>query len=183
MCEITSIVLFGLTGEGKSTISNMLIQGDIHDEAIRSTAVGVSLNVQCSVNDRFIVYDTIGIGEPSDGTVPHIKAARHGGSKKNSDTLKNFGDYPIIPLSNLKYEGIVLEVLNADQKTANKVAQVIEIIPQKNDLKVEPLGLLWMFTCVNTLREGAIVGKAAYKGIKAAAVYTLNKSENNGTGS
>ncbi|CAG8654121.1 11531_t:CDS:2 [Funneliformis caledonium] len=251
MSERTSIILFGLTGEGKSTISNMLIQGDIHYESnafeVNDTAAGVSLNVNCSFNERFIVYDTIGLGEPSYGTVPHRNAVREirnyfsvcgvplnyiayvkkkgritdkdremfkilkdiftGGEKnviiiitdgnqawveKNSEKLKNFGDYPIIP-------GIVLEVLSSNQKTENKVVQIIEIIPvvgssyqlissgvyytmgksnlAKERLKNGAIGVVIDVTCVGALREGAIVGKAAYKGIKAAAVYTFNKSD------
>ncbi|CAI2168851.1 3132_t:CDS:2, partial [Funneliformis geosporum] len=48
MNEKTSITLFGLTGHGKSSIANMLIK----------------------------VYDTVGVGEPSTGTVPYKEAVK-----------------------------------------------------------------------------------------------------------
>ncbi|CAI2193547.1 6914_t:CDS:2, partial [Funneliformis geosporum] len=80
MSEQHSILLFGLTGHGKSSIANMLIQGDIHHDVnkfvINNAAVGESFQIECSINDEFIVYDTVGIGEPETGKVPHKKAVK-----------------------------------------------------------------------------------------------------------
>lgn len=80
MDGLKSLVLFGLTGQGKSSIANMLIQGDIYQEKntfmINDSAVGASVQIECSINDEFEVYDTIGIGETRFGSVPHKKAVR-----------------------------------------------------------------------------------------------------------
>ncbi|CAI2170818.1 8164_t:CDS:2 [Funneliformis geosporum] len=80
MSEKIRIVLFGLTGQGKSSIANMLIQGDIYHEgnvfAINDGAVGASSKILSSMNDKFIVYDTIGVGETISGNVPHKKAVK-----------------------------------------------------------------------------------------------------------
>ncbi len=78
--EQTSVVLFGTTGQGKSSIANMLIQGDIYQEKnafiINDSAVGASVQIACSVNSEFKVYDTIGVGETCFGSVPHKKAIK-----------------------------------------------------------------------------------------------------------
>ncbi len=80
MNEQKTLVLFGPTGQGKSSIANMLIQGDIYQEknafVINDSAVGASVQIECSVNDEFEVYDTIGIGETRFGSVPHKKAVK-----------------------------------------------------------------------------------------------------------
>src|SRR5688572_30658801 len=80
MDGLKSLVLFGLTGQGKSSIANMLIQGDIYQEkntfVINDSAVGASVQIECSINNEFEVYDTIGIGETRFGSVPHKKAVK-----------------------------------------------------------------------------------------------------------
>ncbi|CAI2166214.1 10602_t:CDS:1 [Funneliformis geosporum] len=81
MNEKTSIILFGLTRQGKSSIANMLIQGDIYHKKdnsfkINNTVIGESLQTQLCETDKFIVYDTIGVGEPSTGAVPHKEAVK-----------------------------------------------------------------------------------------------------------
>ncbi|CAG8581322.1 13636_t:CDS:2 [Funneliformis caledonium] len=80
MSKRISMVLFGLTGQGKSSIANMLIQGDIFQKGnvfeINDSAVGATITVNFSSNEEFIVYDTIGVGETSYGSVPHRKAVR-----------------------------------------------------------------------------------------------------------
>ncbi|KAF0463224.1 GTP-binding protein [Gigaspora margarita] len=74
-----SIVLFGRAGEGKSTLANMLIQDDIGPDnifPIGDSAVGETSEVVYAFNDDFEVYDTIGLCESSDGTIPHKKAIK-----------------------------------------------------------------------------------------------------------
>ncbi|CAI2164859.1 14657_t:CDS:1 [Funneliformis geosporum] len=83
MSERTGMILFGLTGQGKSSIANMLIQGDVYREVtafkVNEGTAGVTINSR--VNDKFIVYDLIGIDEIVEGSVPHkkiIEKIRHG---------------------------------------------------------------------------------------------------------
>ncbi|CAG8581337.1 13637_t:CDS:1 [Funneliformis caledonium] len=80
MSEQISVVLFGLTGQGKSSIANMLIQGDIrHKEnkfVVNDDAIGASAQIKCNANDAFIVHDTIGVGETNCGSVPHKEAVK-----------------------------------------------------------------------------------------------------------
>jgi len=93
MSEKTSIILFGPTGQGKSSIANMLIQGDIsHKEnkfVVNYGVVGASVSIQCNdtmdnvssyierkTNDEFIVYDTIRVGEACSGKVSHKKTVK-----------------------------------------------------------------------------------------------------------
>ncbi|CAI2184813.1 8919_t:CDS:2, partial [Funneliformis geosporum] len=102
--QIISVVLYGLFGQGKSSIANMFIQGEIRQNdnmfEINDGVVGASATINFSKNDDFMVYDTIGVGETVYGKVPHKEAVR---DKKLfyylSETLtKNFGEYPIIPI-------------------------------------------------------------------------------------
>ncbi|CAG8497125.1 1752_t:CDS:1, partial [Scutellospora calospora] len=88
-----SIVFFGRTGEGKSTLANMLIQEDLCFECsknifpISDNAVGETSEVKYSKNDAFEIYDTIGLCETSKGTISHkqaIKKIRYFFSKTKS---------------------------------------------------------------------------------------------------
>ncbi|CAI2169209.1 7234_t:CDS:2 [Funneliformis geosporum] len=80
MSEQISMVLFGLTGQGKSSIANMMVQGDIRHKdnkfVVNDDAVGASATIQCNSNDKFIVHDTIGVGETKSGSVPHKEAVK-----------------------------------------------------------------------------------------------------------
>ncbi|CAI2193545.1 6913_t:CDS:2 [Funneliformis geosporum] len=80
MNEKKSIILFGLTGQGKSSIANMMIQGDIYHEGnvfeINDGAVGANISIQRSDNDKFIVYDTIRLGEACSGNFSHKEAVK-----------------------------------------------------------------------------------------------------------
>ncbi|CAI2164861.1 14658_t:CDS:1 [Funneliformis geosporum] len=292
MSERNRIVLFGLAGQGKSSIANMLIQGDIHHEVngnegnlnkfkINDGAVGASVEIICGVNNEFEVYDTIGVGETDAGSVPHKKAVvkirdyftrcevqlnyiayvkKQGrfteedrkmfnlfkkifeGSDKNFiiiitnsgqrwvdrnlNTIKeNFGDYPIIPvdfpwseedsdgavfqrgirakslqiladrLSNLPYEGIILQVLGSFQVIENNVAQVIDIVPvagsayqlissgvyyrlgKTNVAKQRAIngitGAAMDIACVGVLRVGVSAGKVVGKSVGKVVARTV----------
>ncbi|CAG8500806.1 3566_t:CDS:1 [Funneliformis caledonium] len=108
MSERTRIVLFGLAGQGKSSIANMLIQGDIYDEVkdhegnfqrrnafkINDGAVGASVDLVCGANDVFEVYDTIGVGETVSGSVPHNKAV---------NAIRNYFTICQVPLNYIAY--------------------------------------------------------------------------------
>ncbi|CAI2182565.1 11741_t:CDS:1 [Funneliformis geosporum] len=121
MSEQNSVVLFGLTGTGKSTISNMLIQGDIHDEKnafkVNDAAVGVSFNINCSSNEKFIVYDTIGVGEPFDGTVPHQKAVNE---------LRNYFSTCQVPLNYIAYVKKKGRITDDDHKQFKILKEIFE---------------------------------------------------------
>ncbi|GBB99322.1 hypothetical protein RclHR1_03490004 [Rhizophagus clarus] len=77
--ERINVVFFGLTGHGKSSIANMLIQGDIHQDnafKVNNGAKGETINIHSGVNEIFQVFDTIGLGESSSGSVPHKEAIK-----------------------------------------------------------------------------------------------------------
>lgn len=77
--ERINVVFFGLTGHGKSSIANMLIQGDIHQDnafKVNNGAKGETINIHSGVNEIFQVFDTIGLGESSSGSVPHNEAIK-----------------------------------------------------------------------------------------------------------
>src|SRR5881398_2001772 len=82
MDELASVVFFGRTGEGKSTLANMLIQNDLFSEnsdnlfPIGNSAVGETFDIVCSQNEIFEVYDTIGLCESSEGNISHKKAIK-----------------------------------------------------------------------------------------------------------
>src|SRR4051812_34406863 len=99
MSEQTSIILFGLTGHGKSSIANMLIQGDIYHNRDNSFKIndkvgGASVQLQGCTNDKFIVYDTIGVAETSVGNVPHKKAVK---------TIRNYFSICETPLNYIAF--------------------------------------------------------------------------------
>ncbi|CAI2180852.1 6436_t:CDS:2 [Funneliformis geosporum] len=133
MSEQNSVVLFGLTGTGKSTISNMLIQGDIHDEKnafkVNDAAVGVSFNINCSSNEKFIVYDTIGVGEPFDGTVPHQKAVNE---------LRNYFSTCQVPLNYIAYVKKKGRITDDDHKQFKILKEIFE-----GDYPIIPVDFPW----------------------------------------
>ncbi|CAG8660730.1 5533_t:CDS:1 [Funneliformis caledonium] len=99
MSEKISIVLFGLTGQGKSSIANMLIQGDIYHNKdnsfkINNKVEGASFQIQYFMNNEFIVYDTIGVGEPDTGSVPHTEAV---------EKLRNYFSTCEVPLNYIAF--------------------------------------------------------------------------------
>ncbi|CAG8586973.1 1488_t:CDS:2 [Funneliformis mosseae] len=99
MSEKTSIILFGLTGHGKSSIANMLIQGDIYHNRDNSFKIndkvgGASVQIQGCTNDKFIVYDTIGVAVTSVGNVPHKKAVK---------TIRNYFSICEAPLNYIAF--------------------------------------------------------------------------------
>ncbi|CAB4432775.1 unnamed protein product [Rhizophagus irregularis] len=72
-----SIILFGRTGYGKSSIANMLIQGDIYQNnafKISDNAKGETLNIYTSYTEKYQVFDTVGLGEPPSHLVSHKEA-------------------------------------------------------------------------------------------------------------
>ena len=79
-CEQINVALFGLTGHGKSSTANMLIQGDIYQEKnefkVNDGAEEGTVNIQSGTNKIFQVYDTIGLGEPSTGSASHKRAVK-----------------------------------------------------------------------------------------------------------
>ncbi|GBG68171.1 hypothetical protein CBR_g2723 [Chara braunii] len=68
LCKKAVVVLFGPAGVGKSTIANMLIQGDcrngIHENVfhVEDGPRPGTLRVQKGETHRWIVYDTVGLG-------------------------------------------------------------------------------------------------------------------------
>ncbi|RGB39004.1 hypothetical protein C1646_690933 [Rhizophagus diaphanus] len=77
MREQPGIILFGRTGYGKSSIANMLVQGDIYKNnvfTISDNAKGETLNIYTSYTEKYQVFDTVGLGEPPSHLVPHKEA-------------------------------------------------------------------------------------------------------------
>ncbi|CAG8538419.1 4412_t:CDS:2 [Dentiscutata erythropus] len=136
-----SVVFFGRTGEGKSSLANMMIQGDIFDDynifPISNNAVGETSVIASSSNEKFHVYDTIGLCESSKGnrftnedrnTFEEFKKIFNGGESnfviiitdsnqewvnKNVDAIReNFGNHKIIVVDfpfNNRYNDAVID--------------------------------------------------------------------------
>lgn len=76
MNRISHIVLCGRTGDGKSSIANMLVQGDIYRDRenlfnIGNAAIGETRELTYARDVRFGVFDLVGLGELPSGGVPH----------------------------------------------------------------------------------------------------------------
>ncbi|CAG8627516.1 2435_t:CDS:1 [Cetraspora pellucida] len=79
MDNVINVAFFGLTGGGKSTIANMLYDGNLSGEdyfKIADSAKGVTESITIASNEKFGIYDTVGFGEGKSGTVEHSKAIK-----------------------------------------------------------------------------------------------------------
>ena len=81
MSKQKHVILFGQTGAGKSTVANMLYQGSLSKEnpfKIANACRGVTLDCikRDSVDGEWVIYDTVGYGEPDSGSVPHKEAEK-----------------------------------------------------------------------------------------------------------
>jgi hypothetical protein len=93
--NIKNIVLCGRSGDGKSSIANMLIQGDIHRDSenhfkIGNSAKAVTDYLTVVSNEKFVVYDTIGLGDSS-------------GSNEAINSIRKFFSMGKIPLNYICY--------------------------------------------------------------------------------
>ncbi|CAG8581354.1 13638_t:CDS:2 [Funneliformis caledonium] len=116
-----NIVLFGLTGQGKSSIANMLIQGDIYQKGnkfeINDGAVGATVTINFSSNDDFKVFDTIGVGETVFGRIPH------------KDAIKDIRNYFTIceePLNYIAYVKMKGRFTEEDRNMFNLFKEIFE---------------------------------------------------------
>src|SRR5436190_19245820 len=76
-----NVALFGRTGYGKSSIANMLIQGDININEnnlfrVGDGARGETVNIHSSITERYQVFDMVGLGEPPSHDVSHNEAVK-----------------------------------------------------------------------------------------------------------
>ncbi|CAG8803470.1 11712_t:CDS:1, partial [Dentiscutata erythropus] len=79
MSKLVNVVLFGLTGSGKSTVANMLYNGDIKNEntfKIDDTVEGVTNQISYVNNGKFGVFDMMGVDEGSPRTNVTIRRIR-----------------------------------------------------------------------------------------------------------
>ncbi|CAI2171312.1 2322_t:CDS:1 [Funneliformis geosporum] len=80
MSKPMSVALFGPTGQGKSTVANMLVQGDIHREnnafVVKDAAVGIRDQTNRDVSETFEVVDIIGVCQTNFKSTPHKKAVK-----------------------------------------------------------------------------------------------------------
>lgn len=62
------VLLFGKTGEGKSTLANMLVRGGLHDPLFRmgDGICGVTDECQANTGRGYCVVDTVGLGEETE---------------------------------------------------------------------------------------------------------------------
>ncbi|CAG8444639.1 76_t:CDS:2 [Acaulospora morrowiae] len=84
--ETKTIVLFGLSGHGKSSIANMLVYGNIPNDPknifpVNDSAIGEDIGdigIQCALSEigNYVVYDTAGLGETDSSKYPHNDVVR-----------------------------------------------------------------------------------------------------------
>ncbi|CAG8477236.1 30580_t:CDS:1 [Gigaspora margarita] len=145
-----SVVFFGRTGAGKSTLANMLVQEDLYSDysknlfPISDSAVGENSEVLLSNNDIFAVYDTIGLCETSKGKISNknaIKKIRYCFSKLQS---------PLNYICYVKKKGRFTEEDESGFKEFQKIFKGGEnnfvIIITNSDLK-------WVRNNVETIRK------------------------------
>lgn len=65
------IIFVGKSGSGKSTASAALCDGEDNLFHITDSSKGVTKACVCKVTKKFIIYDTVGLGEPPNGAVPN----------------------------------------------------------------------------------------------------------------
>ncbi|GBB86765.1 hypothetical protein RclHR1_13190004 [Rhizophagus clarus] len=74
------VVLFGRAGYGKSSIANMLVQGDIYRNnnnfSVGHGAEGETVCIRSEFTEKYQVFDMIGLGEPSSHPVSHKEAVK-----------------------------------------------------------------------------------------------------------
>ncbi|RGB26075.1 hypothetical protein C1646_747036 [Rhizophagus diaphanus] len=82
--------LFGRTGCGKSSIANMLVQGDIYRNNNKFTighgAEGETVRVRSYFTEKYQVFDMVGLGEPSS----HQKAVKPRKGRITEEDVKMF---------------------------------------------------------------------------------------------
>ncbi|CAG8810747.1 15438_t:CDS:1 [Cetraspora pellucida] len=80
MNSVNSVILVGRTGDGKSSLANMMTQGDLFDDEnkfpISNKAVGETSVIEYCIDRDFEVYDTIGLCEARKGSTLHEKAIK-----------------------------------------------------------------------------------------------------------
>ena len=77
MARKTNIVFVGRSGAGKSTVANMLHGGCLNNPFTTGSSVkGVTIKCQRESNSNYDIYDTIGFGEPNEGSVSSANAEK-----------------------------------------------------------------------------------------------------------
>jgi len=80
MSEKISVALFGPTGQGKSTVANMLVQGDFHREnnafEVNDATVGARDETKRDANETFEVHDIIEVCQTNFKSTPHKNAVK-----------------------------------------------------------------------------------------------------------
>ncbi|CAM6087977.1 unnamed protein product [Calypogeia fissa] len=105
------VVLFGRTGDGKSTIANALVTGGVGPERFTtsSSARGCTTRIQKETGRGWTVTDTVGLGESESVAVPNADA-----KKMLTDFLKEVKD---------EYSHIIYV-----KKATNKITTMDEMI-------------------------------------------------------
>ncbi|CAI2166224.1 10607_t:CDS:1 [Funneliformis geosporum] len=148
MSEQISMVLFGLTGQGKSSIANMMVQGDIRHKdnkfVVNDDAVGASATIQCNSNDKFIVHDTIGVGETKSGSVPHKEAVKR---------IRNYFSLYKKPLNYIAFVKKKGRFTEEDRKMYKIFREVFEGGEKNFIIIITNSGQKWVEKYSNTIKE------------------------------
>ncbi|RGB37518.1 hypothetical protein C1646_756756 [Rhizophagus diaphanus] len=112
MSERQSVLLFGRAGCGKSSIANMLVQGDIYQNnnvfTINESVEGETLNIHISCSEKYQVFDTVGLGG----------LETHPISRKNAIAeIRNYFAWSKESLNYLFYVQKKGRICNEDKKT------------------------------------------------------------------
>ncbi|CAB4380050.1 unnamed protein product [Rhizophagus irregularis] len=193
MNRISHIVLCGRTGDGKSSIANMLVQGDIYRDRenlfnIGNAAIGETRELTYARDVRFGVFDLVGLGElPSGGVrekfryliVTHTGPSWTDDEKNVDETKRNFGDYPVISVdfpSNIDEDYAEIDRKKKGNQFANLLAKLSELNYSGNNPEVLSSSHVIENSLSNIINAVPVAG-SLYQ-LTASGVYLMSGKPN-----